>query len=93
MTDLNLTPDEARMLATFYAKRDQGWIPLRNLTPEARLDVDMLVLSGLIERNRSDAAGQWLNEWRLTEDAAALLSEETLLCGSTEPVSQVPMFT
>tara|TARA_Y100000310_G_scaffold306481_1_gene347657 strand:+ start:277 stop:558 length:282 start_codon:yes stop_codon:yes gene_type:complete len=93
MTDLNLTPDEIRMLTMFHAKRDQGWIPLRNLTPEARLDVDMLVLSGLIERNRCDTADQWLNEWRLTEDATALLSEEMLFCEPNEPVSQTPMFT
>ena len=93
MTDINLTPGEISMLAMFYANRASGWIPLRSLTPEARLDVDMLVLSGLCERNRCEVAGQWLNEWRLPDAATTLIAEETLYSEPTDPSFQVSMFT
>ena len=55
------------------------WTHLPDLTEHTRGAIDYLVLSGLIERNRSSALdafgpGGWLDEWRLTEAARALIN-------------------
>ena len=77
MDDLKLTTTEARMLDMFRAVEGADWLPLRALTEHARMSIDMLVLSGLVERKKITHAVRygtvWLNEWRLTPPGRALI--------------------
>ncbi len=74
-TNLDLTKWERQVLGTIAPE----WTHLPDLTEHTRGAIDYLVLSGLIERNRSNAPdafgpGGWLDEWRLTEAARALIN-------------------
>ena len=74
-TNLVLTKWERQVLDTI----EPEWTHLPDLSEQAREAVDYLVLSGFIERNRSSTLdafgpGGWLDEWRLTEAARALIN-------------------
>jgi len=69
----DLTNSEVQILRRLRATTDGRieWISIPNMTDETRQAIDMLVLSGLLERKphpRSDGFGPhyWFNEWKLT---------------------------
>lgn len=73
MTDLYLNPAELSTLKNFAALDAPAdhWIRIPNPGQEFRQAVDILVLSGLVERRadfRADPFGPqgWLDQWRLT---------------------------
>lgn len=63
MNDFKFEPEELRALGMFYGQ-GTDWLPLPDMTEHGRECIDILVLSGLLERKGS--AGAWLDEWRLT---------------------------
>jgi hypothetical protein len=63
MEDFKLEPGEIRMLGMFYGQGND-WLSMPDLSDYGRECVDILVLSGLLERNGEP--GAWLDEWRLT---------------------------
>jgi len=63
MDEFKFEPEELRALGMFYGQ-GTDWLPLPDMTEHARECIDILVLSGLLERKGS--AGAWLDEWRLT---------------------------
>jgi hypothetical protein len=65
MEDLILEASELRMLSAFQGI-DGEWLAMPAASSYARECIDMLVLSGLLERRGS--AGNWFPEWRLTPD-------------------------
>ena len=73
MDDIRLEPGEIRVLAMFY-ERGNDWLSMPSLSDYGRACVDMLVLSGLLER-RGDA-GSWLDEWRLTPEGLNIINLE-----------------
>jgi len=64
--DLRLTPTELALLLYFWCNRREGWLPLHGGDDDLTDKVDMLVLSGLVERQ--GGPGAWEDRWRLTED-------------------------
>ena len=69
---VDLTAREIDTLQNMRVLRPPGrWIEVRYPSMEFRQAIDMLVLSGLVERredHRAEPFGPrgWLNEWRLT---------------------------
>jgi len=63
--DLRLTPTELALLLYFWGNRREGWLPLHGGDDDLTDKVDMLVLSGLVERQGSP--GAWEDRWRVTE--------------------------
>jgi hypothetical protein len=63
MEDFKLEPEELRALGMFYGQ-GTDWLSLPDMTEHGRECIDILVLSGLLERKGEP--GAWLDEWRLT---------------------------
>mgnify|MGYP003675636476 FL=1 len=63
INDFKLESEELRALSMFYGQGSE-WLPLPDMTEHGRECIDMLVLSGLLERKGKP--GAWLDEWRLT---------------------------
>lgn len=73
MEDLILEAGEIRMLGMF---REHGteWVIMPDISEYGRECVDMLVLSGLVERRVLEPSREWLDQWRLTEAGAAIIN-------------------
>ena len=97
MIDFKLNPDEIRMLDMF---REYGtaWVEMADMSEHGRDCVDMLVLSGLVERGRSRCvpveARYWLNEWRLTPEGAEILADQEIAhCAGSSVNNQESLFS
>ena len=71
---IGLAPSEVRVFAQMLQNPEHTYAfeagEYRVNKPQTRQALDMLVLSGLIERF-CDVDGEWLNRWTITDEAVA----------------------
>ena len=70
--DEDFAPREAKLFAEISKTSDHTYAP-ESIDEATRTSIDMLVLSGFVERFRSPD-GQWLDAWTITSEAVAWMS-------------------
>ena len=76
---ITLTGAELAMLGYLRAAKPNahGWIEFNadQLSAERRMDIDILVLAGFVERRHGSGSlePQWFNQWRLLDEPASVL--------------------